>query len=116
MRSFFTSHYKFIVTNNKDGYVDYIIQSLNGDEIGIIQTVQTDANDIFIRLIKINPAFKRQGHATIVMDEMLSTFKPKSITICIATQSDEANAFWKSYLAKRKNSNIRGAIYRIHNN
>lgn len=93
-----------------DSFVDFDI--MKGDiKLGGLQTVEHE-DHVFGRELHIYSEYRRKGYASAVMDLLLAQ-SGRDVIICISRHSKSASAFWDSYLKKRKNSHIRGDIFRL---
>lgn len=90
-----------LVLKNKNGnYYDYAISD-KFQEVGILQTVESD-DSIFMRQIRVFENFKRNGYASAAVKEILK--RETSVGLCISTHSSSAMPFWMSFFNKCKNT------------
>lgn len=107
----FNNDYSLEITNNYDDYFDFNIRYKNKN-IGILQLRIYD--EVFIRQISIDESFRRKGHAENIINELIDYYQ-KTVSLCIATISESAIAFWKHYLSKKENvENPKGNVYKIY--
>lgn len=95
-----------------DEMVDYVVWFENL-EIAILN-ININKENIFIRQIRVFENFKRQGHASRIIEFLLEKYN-RPIRLCIATNSKSAVAFWGDFLKTHKNNHIRGEIYELTN-
>lgn len=67
---------------------------------------------VFIRHIRIYDSYKRQGHATSIVNMLKHIYKIP-IQLAITMHSNSAILFWENYFKNQNVKKIRGNIYCI---
>lgn len=107
MKGEYMHNYKLETIKEYDNYYDYDILYDN-NKIGILQIARND--NIFVRQIHIYDEYKRCGHASHIIDQLLNE---NDVKLCIATHSQSAMSFWHEYFKNKNVENVRGEIYII---
>lgn len=102
--------YKIKLTNKTDHLYDFYIL-FDNLEIGTLQlTVHPEF--LFIRHIGIHPEYRRNSHASNVIDYLCQT-SDIPIQLCISTHSQSAMLFWKKYFIGKEVEHLKGETYSI---
>ena len=95
-----------------DDFIDYTIL-IDDVAVGYLGIRNTE-DFIFIRQIRIYKEYRHQGYASCTVDGLLKYFN-KKIKLCVATNSESAVSFWKTYLGEQhKVLKERGNIFCIY--